>query len=187
MNGGDCLTRLTQVLQSRLSPICKVATDKARCLSEPQFPHLPKRLVPPPPAASAGCLFFFPSPASWGQGRRGLAGWRGGGALLGPSQAGQAPVCKLPELRHGPPPPRYPPPPPRPSAALAAAEPGGMANILAPSEQDQCLGRECGQSLTCTRCPHPTTTPVPLGSGEGREVRPGRWEVDRPSGTLTAP
>lgn len=89
------------------------------------------------------------------------AEWRKGSPGASPSRP-QAQVCKLPELGMGAP---APPPPPQPSAALAAAEPGLLANVLAPSEQDQCLGRKCGQSPVCTLHPHSTITVVPLGPG----------------------
>lgn len=89
------------------------------------------------------------------------AAWGKGSPGASPSRP-QAQVCKLPELGMGAP---APPPPPQPSAALAAAEPGLLANVLAPSEQDQCLGRKCGQSPVCTLHPHSTLTVVPLGPG----------------------
>ena len=83
-------------------------------------------------------------------------------------------MCKRPEPGHprsysAPPPPPRPPPLP-PSAALAAAEPVLMENVLAPSEQDQCLGRKCGQSPTCTL--HPPST-----------ILLSPWDLGRP-GTL---
>lgn len=93
-----------------------------------------------------------------------------------------AQVCKQPEAGLGTPAPLPSLPPtlpccPQPSAALAVAEPGLMVSVLAPSEQDQCLGRNCGQSPTCTLHPPSTVTVVPLGPGEGRDIRVGRREV----------
>lgn len=94
----------------------------------------------------------------WGQLR--------GGVLWGPSQAGPSSSMQAASAEAWAAPPQpTPPPPPQPSAVLAIAEPGWMASVLAPSEQDQSRGRKCGQSPACILRPHPTTTLVPLGPG----------------------
>lgn len=86
-------------------------------------------------------------------------------------------MCKRPDL--GTPAPPHPAPAPHPShmQRWQQQSPGLIANILAPSKQDQCLGRKCAQSPTCTLHPPSTITAVPLGPGEGRDFRADRREV----------
>lgn len=106
---------------------------------------------------------------SWGRGEeriagRGLGVRCGGGLSPGLPKQTQAQTYKLPKPDAGTPTSPLPPSP-QTSAALAAAEPGLMANVLAPSEQDQCLGRQCGQNPACTLQPHASITVVPWGLG----------------------
>lgn len=131
----------------------------------PGFSICQRGLAPPPHKAIMGstettlpptpaCWLSppLPSPVSWERGEE-RACWVGSrvcsageGLFWAFPSRPPAQVCKRPLTWGTPaPPPSRPYPPPQPYAALAAAEPGLIATILAPSKQDQCLGRKCAE------------------------------------------